>query len=81
MASLPTLFKMKVKRRTVNAIIEMEMGRNRTRDIVKKTGLDIDPKYFCEKDIKYFAALFKEYGVDVTINLEENGCKFLAKLT
>jgi hypothetical protein len=53
----------------------------RLRDIVNKTGLDIDPKFFCEKDVKYFSTLFKDYGVDVTINLEENGCKFLAKMT
>ena len=51
------------------------------RDIVKKTGLDIDPKFLCEKDAKYFPALFKEFGIDVTWNLEENGCRFTAKLT
>jgi hypothetical protein len=53
----------------------------RLRDIVNKTGLDIDPKFFCEKDVKYFEALFKDYGIDVTLNLEENGCTFTAKMT
>ena len=52
----------------------------RMRDIVKKTGLDIDPKIICERDAKYFPALFKEFGIDATWELEENGCRSTAKL-
>ena len=52
----------------------------RMRDIVKKTGLEIDPKFLCKKDAKYFPELFKEFGIDVTWNLEENGCRFTAKI-
>jgi len=52
----------------------------RMRDIVKKTGLEIDPKFLCEKDAKYFPKLFKEFGIDMTWKLEENGCRFTAKL-
>ena len=52
----------------------------RMRDIVKKTDLEIDPKFLCEKDAKYFPKLFKEFGIDMTWKLEENGCRFTAKL-
>ena len=52
----------------------------RMRDIVKKTGLEIDPKFLCKKDAKYFPELFKDFGIDVTWNLEENGCRFTAKI-
>ena len=52
----------------------------RARDLVKKTGLDIDPKIFCERDAKYFPKLFKEFGIDVAWELEENGCRATAKL-
>ena len=52
----------------------------RARDLVKKTGLDIDPKIFCERDAKYFPKLFKEFGIDVVWELEENGCRATAKL-
>ena len=52
----------------------------RMRDIVKKAGLDIDPKFICERDAKYFPELFKEFGINVTWDLEENGCRFTAKL-
>jgi len=52
----------------------------RMRDLVKKTGLDIDPKINCERDAKYFKELFKEFGVDVTWELEENGCRATAKM-
>ena len=50
------------------------------RDVVKKTGLEIDPKFICERDAKYFPKLFKEFGMDVAWELEENGCRFTAKL-
>lgn len=52
----------------------------RMRDIVKKTGLEIDPKFLCKHDAKYFPKLFKEFGIDITWDLEENGCRFVAKL-
>ena len=52
----------------------------RMRDIVKKTGLEIDPKFICKRDAKYFPKLFKEFGVDATWELEENGCRCTAKL-
>jgi hypothetical protein len=52
----------------------------RMREIVKRTGLEIDPKFICERDAKYFPKLFKEFGMDVAWTLEENGCKFSAKL-
>jgi hypothetical protein len=52
----------------------------RARDLVKKTGLDIDPKIFCERDAKYFPKLFKDFGIDIAWELEENGCRATAKL-
>ena len=52
----------------------------RARDLVKKTGLDIDPKIFCERDAKYFPKLFKDFGIDITWELEEDGCRATAKL-
>lgn len=54
---------------------------NGMRDIVKKTGLEIDPKFLCQRDAQYFPALFSEFGIDITWTLEENGCRFQAKLT
>jgi hypothetical protein len=52
----------------------------RMRDIVKKIGLEIDPKFICKRDAKYFPKLLKEFGIDMTWKLEENGCRFTAKL-
>lgn len=52
----------------------------RMRDLVKKAGLNIDPKFLCEADLKIFPKLAKEFGMDVTIDLEENGCISTAKL-
>ena len=52
----------------------------KARDLVKKTGLDIDPKIFCERDAKYFPKLFKEFGIDIAWELKEKGCQATAKL-
>ena len=52
----------------------------RMRDLVKKTGLDIDPKIICERDAKYFPEVFKEFGIDVAWELKEDGCLATAKL-
>jgi hypothetical protein len=52
----------------------------RQRDLVKKAGLDLDPKLLCEMDAKINAEVAKEFGVDLTLELEENGCVNTAKL-
>ena len=52
----------------------------RARDLVKKTGLDIDPKIFCERDAKYFPKLFEDFGIDIAWKLDEKGCLATAKL-
>ena len=50
------------------------------KDVVKKSGLDIDPRFMCEMDAKTSPELSKEYGIDMTVELEEDGCRFTAKL-
>ena len=52
----------------------------RQRDLVKKTGLDLDPRFICEMDAKINPEVAKEFGVDLTSELEENGCITTAKL-
>lgn len=50
------------------------------RDVVKKAGLDIDPKSMCEMDAKIMPLVTKEFGIDATMELEENGCITTHKL-
>jgi primosomal replication protein N len=52
----------------------------RMRDMAKKAGLNLDPKEICENDSKIMPAMFEGFGVDVTYELEENGCVARAKL-
>jgi hypothetical protein len=52
----------------------------RMRDMAKKAGLDLDPKEICENDSKIMPEMFEEFGVEVTIELEKNGCAARAKL-
>jgi len=52
----------------------------RQRDLVKKAGLDLDPRFICEMDAKINPEVAKEFGVDLTLELEENGCITTAKL-
>jgi len=77
---LSTLEVTKVSDRELTGAVKNCVLLKRTRDIVKKAGLDIDPKFACERDSKYFPRLFKDFGIDMTWDLEENGCRFTAKL-
>ena len=52
----------------------------KTRDLVKKSGLDIDPRFMCEIDAKMNPEICKEFGIDMTVKLEEDGCRYTAKL-
>ena len=49
-------------------------------EIAKKAGLDIDPKFVCENDTKIFPKVFKEFGIDLTHEVEENGFRITVKL-
>ena len=52
----------------------------RMKDLVKKAGLDIDPRFMCEIDVKVMPEVVKEFGIDMTMELEETGCITTAKL-
>jgi len=52
----------------------------RGRELAKKAGLDIDPKEICRNDSKTMPEMFEQFGIDVTMELEENGCVVRAKL-
>jgi len=49
-------------------------------DVVKKTNLDIDPKFICEDVRKIYPEVAKEFGIDATMELDEECCAFRAKL-
>jgi len=70
----------KVSDREVTVRIKNCPVLGRMRDIVKKAGLDLDPKFICELDPKINREVAKEFGVDLTCKLEENGCINTAKL-
>lgn len=52
----------------------------RVRELVEKTDLDVDPKFICEYHTEYLPAMLREFGIDVTAKLEEDGCIFSGKL-
>lgn len=52
----------------------------RQRALLKKSGLDIDPRYLCEIDAAINPEVANAFGVDLNIQLEENGCIATAKL-
>jgi len=52
----------------------------RGRELAKKAGLDIDPKEICRNDSKVMPEMFEQFGMDITMELEENGCVVRAKL-
>ena len=52
----------------------------RTGELVKKTGLNVDPKELCEIECQTLKGISEEFGMDVTWELEENGCRITGKL-
>jgi len=52
----------------------------RGKELAKKAGLDIDPKEICKNDSKTMPEMFEQFGIEVTMELEENGCRATAKL-
>ena len=51
----------------------------RTREIVKKAGLNITPRFFCEMDqYRHTSPLhpMQKFGLDLSCELEQNGCKW-----
>jgi len=67
------------------AVIRMkncEMLR-RLREVVKKADLNIDPREVCKSEIAMHMSpdhITKKFGMDLTCDLEENGCKWTFKL-
>jgi len=53
---------------------------SRGKELAKKAGLDIDPKEICKNDSKVMPKMFEEFGIEVTMELEETGCRATAKL-
>jgi len=52
----------------------------RARELVKKTGVNVDPRELCETESKINKELTKESGVDLAWKHTENGCTYTAKL-
>ena len=52
----------------------------RTRELAKKTGLDVDPREICEMESKINKEITKEFGVNLSWKHTENGCTWTAKL-
>ena len=55
----------------------------RSRELVEKASLNIDPKFFCEIDQYRHAHPLhpaKVFGIELACELEENGCKWTFKL-
>jgi hypothetical protein len=52
----------------------------RTGELIKKAGLDVDPKELCEIEPKVMSGMAKDFGVDVSWRPEENGCFWTVKL-
>ena len=52
----------------------------RTGELIKKAGLDVDPKELCEIEPKVMRGMAKDFGIDVAWQSEGNGCLWTVKL-
>ncbi len=53
----------------------------RMKKIVKETGLDVDPVALCALEARMFRELARDLGVNLTTQVEKNGCALTARLT
>ena len=49
-------------------------------EIEKKAGLDLNPTAFCGMEARSFPEYLKEFGVDMKVTIEKNGCTTIMKL-
>jgi hypothetical protein len=49
-------------------------------ELIKKAGLNVDPKELCEIEPKVMRGMAKDFGIDVAWQSEENGCLWTVKL-
>jgi len=52
----------------------------RMKELVKRTGLDVNPVELCVLEARMFRELSKDLGVDLTTQVEKNGCSLTARL-
>ena len=52
----------------------------RMKELVKKTGLDVNPVELCSLEARMFRELAKDLGVDLATQVEKNGCSLTAHL-
>ena len=50
-------------------------------EMAKKAGLDIDSKFVCGKDTTIFPRIVREFGMDMTHEVTEDGCQLTLKIT
>lgn len=49
-------------------------------EVAKKADLDIDSKFVCGKDTTIFPRIAKDFGMDMTHEITEDGCRVALKL-
>jgi len=52
----------------------------KTRELAKKAGLDINPVALCAFEARFFREIFKEFGIDMKVTLERDGCTSTATM-
>jgi hypothetical protein len=70
----------RVSGREVNMRVKDCPNLRKRGELVKKAGLNVDPKEVCEIEPKVMRGVAKDFGIDVSWQPEENGCLWTVKL-
>ena len=70
----------RVSNREVTIRIKDCPNLKRKGELLKKAGLDVDPKEMCEIEPQVMSGMAKDFGIDVAWQTEENGCFYTVKL-
>ena len=50
------------------------------KELIEKANLDLDPKFVCDNDLKIYPKMAKELGIDLSYEIQENGCRLVGQL-
>lgn len=53
---------------------------DKMKKVVDKTGFNVDHRIWCKSEAYIYKELMKQFGLDVTLTPEANGCQTIAKL-
>lgn len=67
------------EKKAVLTITECPLLKN-YKELIAAAGFQLDPKFVCDCDLKIYPIIAKELGIDLTYQLQNDGCQLIGSL-